>query len=514
MNLKKKYRVGITVGVFDLFHVGHLNLLERCKARCDKLIVAVCGDDYVSRIKHKTPIYPEAERRRILTALKCVDEVISVTIEETEDKLLLLKNHPFNVLFSGDDWKGSERYLKTEKQFAELGVSIEYLPYTKGVSTTDTKNRLVQPLEKEAAEALKGSPPEQFQRLVARYGGYWRYKGLLDYYYLVNPYFPTSEICEEMRGMLEMLIREYPSGQRVNANLAAEYFHIPADWILVGNGASELIQGYMDFSKGKIGFVYPTFEEYANRYPEDKREIFYTDPSKGFRYGARDLICHFDQRSIDGLILLNPDMPTGNFLSYNEVLELTQWAKRKNIRLLIDESFVDFAQTPYTCITSSYLSENPHVAIIKSISKIYGVPGVRLGIMASGNRELVAWMKKKVSIWNINSIGEYFFQIIGHYREQYDEACRKIVAERLRFAAELKKIDYLKIYPSEANFILAEVLPPHQSDELSAKLWEQEKILFRDCSRKIGFGGRSFVRIAVRNAADNEILLSALRRYL
>lgn len=139
----KKYKVGITVGVFDLFHVGHLNLLERCKGMCDRLVVAVCGDDYVTQIKDKEPVYPEDQRMRILAALKCVDEVVAVSIAETEDKMLLLRNHPFDVLFSGDDWKGSERYLKTEKQFAELGVSIEYLPYTQGVSTTLIKSSLI-----------------------------------------------------------------------------------------------------------------------------------------------------------------------------------------------------------------------------------------------------------------------------------------------------------------------------------------------------------------------------------
>ena len=138
----KKYKVGITVGVFDLFHVGHLNLLERCKSMCDYLIVAVCQDDYVRDVKHKTPAYNDKDRMRILAALKCVDEVIPVTIEETEDKLLLIKNHPFDVLFSGDDWKGTERYKKTEEQFAKLGASIEYFPYTQGISTTQIKESL------------------------------------------------------------------------------------------------------------------------------------------------------------------------------------------------------------------------------------------------------------------------------------------------------------------------------------------------------------------------------------
>lgn len=138
----KKYRVGYTAGVFDLFHVGHLNLLERCKEMCDVLIVGVCDDDYVVNIKKKNPVFKEDERVRILNALKCVDQAELVNFEITDNKMLALEKFHFDVLFSGDDWKGSERYNKTEKQFAELGVSIEYLPYTKGISSTDIKEKI------------------------------------------------------------------------------------------------------------------------------------------------------------------------------------------------------------------------------------------------------------------------------------------------------------------------------------------------------------------------------------
>lgn len=140
--MNKKYKVGYTCGVFDLFHVGHLNLLERCKEMCDILIVGVCDDRYVAEIKKKQPVYPESQRVRILNALKVVDRAELVTIAETNDKILALKRFKFDVLFSGDDWKGSERYLMTERQFAEYGASIEYLPYTKGISTTDIKNKM------------------------------------------------------------------------------------------------------------------------------------------------------------------------------------------------------------------------------------------------------------------------------------------------------------------------------------------------------------------------------------
>lgn len=140
--MSKKYKVGYTCGVFDLLHVGHLNLLERCKSMCERLIVGVCDDTYVHDVKHKIPVVPAEDRVRMLKALKVVDDAQLVSIQETDDKLLAQKRFGFDALFSGDDWKGSARYLKTEKDFALLGVSIEYLPYTKGISTSQLKERV------------------------------------------------------------------------------------------------------------------------------------------------------------------------------------------------------------------------------------------------------------------------------------------------------------------------------------------------------------------------------------
>ena len=138
----KKYKIGYTCGVFDMFHVGHLNLLEKCKSMCDYLIVGVCNDDYVRNIKHKEPVYSEQDRVRILEALKVVDRAELVTIEETNDKILAIEKFHFDVLFSGDDWKGSERYQKTEEQFKKYGAFIEYFPYTQGISTTQLKKKM------------------------------------------------------------------------------------------------------------------------------------------------------------------------------------------------------------------------------------------------------------------------------------------------------------------------------------------------------------------------------------
>ena len=140
--MTKKYHVGYTCGVFDVFHVGHLNLLERCKDMCDILIVGVCDDTYVREVKHKEPVYPEEDRIRILKALKVVDDAVLVDIETTEDKMIALNRFHFDVLFSGDDWKGTERYNRTEKQFEKYGACIEYFPYTQGISTSQLKEKI------------------------------------------------------------------------------------------------------------------------------------------------------------------------------------------------------------------------------------------------------------------------------------------------------------------------------------------------------------------------------------
>lgn len=140
----KKYNIGYICGVFDLFHVGHLIILERCKSMCNYLIVGICNDDYVINIKNKKPIYSESQRVRIINALKVVDKAELVTVSETLDKKLALDKFHFDVLFSGDDWKGTARYLETEKELGSLGVSFEFFPYTNGISSSQIRDKLLQ----------------------------------------------------------------------------------------------------------------------------------------------------------------------------------------------------------------------------------------------------------------------------------------------------------------------------------------------------------------------------------
>ena len=129
----KKYKIGYTTGVFDLFHIGHLNILRRAKEHCDYLIVGVSTDEVVQSYKHKTPVIPFKERIEIISELKCVDRVVPQT---SMNKLEAWNELHFDVMFHGSDWKNSEMYNKLIDEFAQVGVDVVFLPHTEGVSST------------------------------------------------------------------------------------------------------------------------------------------------------------------------------------------------------------------------------------------------------------------------------------------------------------------------------------------------------------------------------------------
>ncbi|MBW8348409.1 FAD synthase [Bacillus sp. IITD106] len=135
----KPYKIGYTTGVFDLFHVGHLNILKRAKEQCDYLIVGVSTDELVQKYKYKLPIIPYHERVEIVEGIKFVDKVVPQT---NRDKFSAWQKLSFNVMFVGDDWKGDPLFNEVEKQFRQVGVDIIYFPYTAGVSSTALKEKI------------------------------------------------------------------------------------------------------------------------------------------------------------------------------------------------------------------------------------------------------------------------------------------------------------------------------------------------------------------------------------
>lgn len=363
--------------------------------------------------------------------------------------------------------------------------------------------------------------PDSVQRkelFESRYGGYWRYPKMLDYCYLVNPYFPPQRMKDEMRANFDSLLADYPSGMGVNSLLAAKNFGLRRDQVVVGNGAAELIKSLMAQLPMPYGVVRPTFEEYPNRCLQ-KPVVFQAD-NPDFSYTADDLIEFFgrseqgktaDGERVKALVVINPDNPSGNFIPKDDALRLADWAEEMGITLVLDESFIDFADgLDNSLLSQEILDSHPHLFIMKSISKSYGVAGLRLGILASSDTAAIASFKKDVSIWNINSFAEFYLQIEEKYRKDYAAALEKIKAVRAEFVRGLNSVPYLRVIPSQANFVTAQVLAPHSSKELTIACLENDLII-KDLSEKEGFDGKQYIRLAVRSTQDNARLLEVLR---
>ena len=352
---------------------------------------------------------------------------------------------------------------------------------------------------------------EKVIRMEERFGGFWRFTGLLDFCYLVNPYYPPQKMKDEMRASFDRLLVEYPSGMKINSLLAGKNFSARAENIVIGNGAAELIKSLLEMFRmtdSRIGFIKPTFEEYPNRYDKEKSVIYQVE-GPDYTYAVEDLKAYFDEKDINALVLINPDNPSGNYIPKADLLSLIEWAEEKKLKLIVDESFTDFADEPNnTLIDQGTLDSHKNLYVMKSISKSFGVPGLRLGVLASGDIDTIHRIKKDVSIWNINSFAEFYMQIAEKYKKQYEAGLDRFREERKRLEKELSTVPGLRVIPSQANYFMIELQNASVRD-VTKQLLTEHNLLVKDLYQKLG--GKEYMRIAIRNREDNDKLVQALR---
>ena len=354
--------------------------------------------------------------------------------------------------------------------------------------------------------------PEEDERvklIQSRCGGYWRYPKMLDFSCTVNPYFPSKKMRDEIRTNFDTLLSEYPSGMRVNSLLAARNFNVHQENILVGNDTTELLKSLMGYLNGVVGFIHPSYNEYPG-FNNLENSVDFMPDNKDFSYTADDIIAYFANKSFETLILSNPDNVSANYIPKAEIIRLIDWTKEKGIRIVIDETFADFAdETDNTLIEQSILENNSHLYVMKSISKSCGVPGIRLGVLASGDKETITKMKEDALNWNINSFGEFYMQIEEKYKKDYVAALIKIREERERFQTELAKIEGIRVIPSQANFVTVELEKGISSKELLKRLLIKHNLLISELSMKTN--DRNYLLLAIRNTKENDMLVKAMK---
>ena len=353
---------------------------------------------------------------------------------------------------------------------------------------------------------------EKLKNFQKRYGGYWRFNRVLDYCYLVNPYYPPKGMLDKIDFESRELITQYPSSQAIECINASRLFNdTNENYLCVGNGAAETINCLGRILKGNMAVTSTVFNEYIRCF--DNCNISKIDMSSNdYRYNLDDINSAIDNNDI--ICLVNPDNPTGSFINEIDMINILDKCKNGNKTIIFDESFIDFCNPneKYTFINNDILEKYPNLIVVKSISKSYGIPGLRLGVTATSNIELMNQLKSYLSVWNINSYGEYFLQIANLYKKDYEKSCLKIFEERNRFIEELRKIDGIKVYDSEANFVMCK-LNNNDSTELAVNLLN-DNIFVKDLKTKQVFEGKDYLRLAVRTEEDNNKLIKSLKKYL
>lgn len=356
------------------------------------------------------------------------------------------------------------------------------------------------------------SKEDRHEKYLSRYGGYWKFPELLDYCYLVNPYFPTKTMLKQISDQSDILISNYPSGINVINQMVSDIFDLDPEYITTGNGASELTSILIkSISPCKIATFYPSFDEYwkkSSQYNCDVTQI------NSFNLDEKSMINEIVKisESCNYIILVNPENPTGNMISIDSIKYILKEIDKNNAKLVLDESFVDFAGLGLSgsMMQNKILIENKNLIVIKSISKSFGVPGIRLGVIASSNKELIKSIRLKEPLWNINAYAEKFLEILSNNMDSYWKACDELVKEKSRFTKILRSTDIV-VYDSYANFLLIDLgIKGLGFEEFCLK----NNILIKNLFNKKGITSKTIFRIAIKDKESNDYFYNTLKYFL
>ena len=362
------------------------------------------------------------------------------------------------------------------------------------------------------AKVMFAKGKNKYNLMISKFGGYWRYEKILDFCYLVNPYFPTKQYKEKLIAKYDTLLGSYPSGMKIQSMNAERIFGIDENHIIVGNGAAELINVLGLIMNGKIAVGLPTFNEYIRCFRNC--EIVKIDNSEyNYEFNIQRYLDVLDK--VNALFIVSPDNPSGAMLNKEQVELLCEKAQKNNTLLVIDESFIDFADEDkrYTLICDDFISKYNNLIVIRSIGKSYGVAGLRLGVLATSNDYILEQLKKYMQIWNINSMAEYFLQTFNLYSKEYVNACNKISKERAFLYKKINEIDGIKAHYSHANFIMIN-LGKNNSTDFCVNALSKYNILIKDLSTKDYFNKKNYIRVAVKDREQNESLIQCMKELL
>lgn len=356
------------------------------------------------------------------------------------------------------------------------------------------------------------TPEEQYDYISNQHGGYWRYD-FVDHNYLYNLYFPPEEYLDHLRDHVKQLVLNYPMAQKDLAALVGDLISQPAERIVVGNGAAELIKIITGMNR-KIIVPVPSFNEYVNAGPADNVVLFDL-PEPSFQLDVDEFAAAAIRSKAELAIVVSPNNPTSLLVPKEDLLRLVKLLAPHNCMLIVDESFIDFAKSSVDETLENVIENHQNLTIFKSMSKAYGICGIRIGYMLTANVEFLEKVRRGLHIWNINGFAEEFLRLAPQYKERFSASCETVKADRDLFYKQLCSIPGMVVYPPDANYIFCRL--PNNSmsgPELTKKLFVKHNIYIKHCVGKTMAASDRYLRIASRTPKENKLLVEAVTNIL
>jgi histidinol-phosphate/aromatic aminotransferase/cobyric acid decarboxylase-like protein len=338
----------------------------------------------------------------------------------------------------------------------------------------------------------------------SRHGGYWRYPHI-DFHYLFNQYFPPPELYTELQEAVLTLANSYPSSQHVLAELISDWDdhdYFSPDNLVVGNGSSELIKLLNDRVMTRTTVPLPTFNEFIAR-PASQIHRYALSEADGFVLDVDQLLEEVRRTASEYAVLVNPNNPVGNLISLDDVRRILE----SGVTLVIDEAFMGFTDGKQSA--EQLVPDYENLVIVRSATKSLGIAGLRLGYVLTTNADVKRRLRDSLPIWNVNSLAEYMIEAFPRYRDQHRASIARIRADTTWFGEGLRNISYLEAFPTHSNAVFCRV--KGSGRRLAEILLERYGLMVKEGIRQAELQTTaSYVRMGVRNRADNGMLLEAL----
>jgi len=354
---------------------------------------------------------------------------------------------------------------------------------------------------------------EKYEYISNQHGGYYRHN-FTDHAYLYNLYFPPKDVFSHLKDNIHNLVLNYPMAQDALAELISDVINQPAERIIVGNGAAEIIKILSGSLAKKIIVPVPSFNEYVNAAPEGHAVEFPLEfPS--FQLDVDKFADEAIKVGADMAVVITPNNPTSILVPKADIIRLAEKLRPSNCMLIVDESFLDFADNKEQISLEQDIAKYPNMAILKSMSKAYGICGLRIGYMLTANAEFAESVRNGIHIWNINGFAEEFLRILPQYKQEFDDSCEKVKIDRDVLYKKLCTINGMTVFEPDANFIFCRLPDAALSGpEVTKRLFIEHNIYIKDSVGKTQPEADRYIRIASRTPEENNVLIDALKEVM